>query len=678
MKIGALLMALSIGIVPGAARAGSQPVYAPADSWVRAVAAGEAAREDGARPSQIVLLNEQDRFLADGRDSFTQIVTVIQTPEGLSDSGSIQFGWDPDSETPVIHEVLIRRGGKTIDVLTQGQLFTILRRENNLQDDVLDGRLTAVLEPEGLQIGDVIDFAYTIKKRDPMLRGHVESITRGPLRSHASRLLLRALWPADHPMKWSETEGLDKPVINTGKDGTELVIDMRGVDPPSTPEGAPPRYRQVGQLTLTDFTKWDELTALFGPLYAQAATLATNSAVRDQAAQIGAQSVDPRARASAALRLVQEKVRYVFLAMNGGGYRPAPAEVTWQRRFGDCKGKTVLLLALLRELGVEAVPVLVSTDEGDGLDGRLPAAGWFDHAIVRASIDGRVYWLDGTRTGDTDIDALQMPPYGWALPLRAPSTGRQAAGLARLEQVPLAAPDAATSIALDTTHGLFVPARAAITIVMRGDLARGFKAHAESRPYLDLRADLRAQLHRQFGLCNMQKLDVGFNESSGEEEVFADGEISLEVSARDGGKGRTIRIGNSAIDRASLFERSDGPHDDAPFALPMPDFSTLTVTIALPAEGAGMSVAGEDFDRSLAGLSLHRTVKLQGWASGGRNTSQDDDGGDLGPSGARGEAGAGHSCAGQRDFAHAGHLSLDKRRLCRALRVAPEQPGRSV
>ena len=79
---------------------------------------------------------------------------------------------------------------------------------------------------------------------------------------------------------------------------------------------------------------------------------------------------------------MQEKVRYVFLAMNGGGYRPAPAEVTWQRRFGDCKGKTVLLLALLHELGIEAVPVLVSTDEGDGLDGRLPAAGWFDHAIV--------------------------------------------------------------------------------------------------------------------------------------------------------------------------------------------------------------------------------------------------------------------------------------------------------
>ncbi len=612
MKIGALLLAFSIGVVPAVARAASQPVYAPPDSWVRAVQAGEVAQEDSARPSQIILLNEQDRFQQDGRDSFTQIVTAIQTSEGLSTGASVQFGWDPDSETPVIHSVLIRRGGKTIDVLAQGQAFTILRRENNLQDDVLDGRLTAVLEPEGLRVGDVVDFAYTIRKRDPMLRGHAESITRGPLRSHASRLFLRALWPADHPMKWSETEGLDKPVVSASKDGTELVIDMRGVEQPAAPEGAPPRYRQAGQLTLTDFSKWDDLTGLFGPLYAQAATLAKDSAVRVEAARIGAQSADPRARASAALRLVQEQVRYVFLAMNGGGYRPAPAEVTWQRRFGDCKGKTVLLLALLRELGIEAVPVLVSTDEGDGLDARLPAAGWFDHAIVRASIDGRVYWLDGTRTGDTNIDALQVPPYDWVLPLRAPSAGGQTAGLARLEQVPLAAPDAVTSIALDTTHGLFAPARAAITIVMRGDLARGFKAHAESRPYSDLRAELKSQMHRQYGLCNMQKLDVGFNESSGEEEVFADGEINLEVGARDAERGRTIRIGNSAVDRAALFDRSDGPHDDAPFALPMPDFNTLTITITLPAEGAGMSVAGQDFDRSLAGLSLKRSVKLQG------------------------------------------------------------------
>ena len=44
------------------------------------------------------------------------------------------------------------------------------------------------------------------------------------------------------------------------------------------------------------------------------------------------------------------------------------AATTWSRRYGDCKGKTALLIALLRGLGIEAEAALVSTDFGDGLD----------------------------------------------------------------------------------------------------------------------------------------------------------------------------------------------------------------------------------------------------------------------------------------------------------------------
>src|SRR3546814_6282045 len=76
---------------------------------------------------------------------------------------------------------------------------------------------------------------------------------------------------------------------------------------------------------------------------------------------------------------------------------PATAEETWQRRYGDCKGKTALLLALLARLGIEAEAVLANNSGGDdGLDERLPNPGMFDHVLVRARIDGKTYWLDGT------------------------------------------------------------------------------------------------------------------------------------------------------------------------------------------------------------------------------------------------------------------------------------------
>src|SRR6202012_176033 len=92
--------------------------------------------------------------------------------------------------------------------------------------------------------------------------------------------------------------------------------------------------------------------------------------------------------------------------MDDGGYVPAAADQTWKRRYGDCKGKTALLLALLHGLGIEAEPVLVNSRMGDMLADSLPQLGAFDHVLVRAHINGHVYWLDGTHSGDRTLADL--------------------------------------------------------------------------------------------------------------------------------------------------------------------------------------------------------------------------------------------------------------------------------
>ena len=51
---------------------------------------------------------------------------------------------------------------------------------------------------------------------------------------------------------------------------------------------------------------------------------------------------------------------------------------------------------------------------------------WFDHILVRAVVDGRTYWLDGTRVEDRDLSTIRPPSFDWALPVRdrAPSSKR--------------------------------------------------------------------------------------------------------------------------------------------------------------------------------------------------------------------------------------------------------------
>ncbi len=89
----------------------------------------------------------------------------------------------------------------------------------------------------------------------------------------------------------------------------------------------------------------------------------------------------------ALLTWIRHQVRYVAVEVGVGGYRPsAPAEVI-ERRWGDCKDKSLLLIELLAARGIEARPALVRSDlERPG--GDFPSPGDFDHLIVAVSTDG--------------------------------------------------------------------------------------------------------------------------------------------------------------------------------------------------------------------------------------------------------------------------------------------------
>ena len=244
---------------------------------------------------------------------------------------------------------------------------------------------------------------------------------------------LRAQWPAGLAVQLRSSGGL--PVLHpVKKDGVASVdLSLDGVKPIPAPKGAPPRFQYGRLVEITDFASWSGVAGLMGPLFVKASTLPPQGVLQGEIARIKALSPDPKVRAEAALALVQDRVRYVLLAINDGGLIPADAETTWSRRFGDCKGKTTLLLALLHGLGIQADPVTVSSQIGDGMDQRLPLIELFDHVLVRAEIGGRTYWLDGTRSGDRHLDAIRVPPFRWALPLvaRHDETGRAGAAAVR-------------------------------------------------------------------------------------------------------------------------------------------------------------------------------------------------------------------------------------------------------
>jgi hypothetical protein len=54
------------------------------------------------------------------------------------------------------------------------------RREKNLENAMLDGKLTASLQPDDVRVGDVIEVAYTRTRRDPAIGGRAELVLGPP------------------------------------------------------------------------------------------------------------------------------------------------------------------------------------------------------------------------------------------------------------------------------------------------------------------------------------------------------------------------------------------------------------------------------------------------------------------------------------------------------------------
>ena len=601
VAIGLVVTASALALASGVARAEEKPLYQPIPAWVKPVAVPATPPAGSETAPVTLLLNDQQVALEPGTiTTYSHVAMRIGTPQGLT-AGNISLPWKPDTDTLIVHSLAIRRADKTIDVLAGGQTFTVVRRETNLENATLDGVLTANIQPEGLQVGDVLDFAISIVSRDPVMKRNVEYVGAAWNGVPITRAHLRVQWPPSMAVRFNAISGLPaiKPVKANGATTIDLALDT--VVPLVLPKGAPTRFQFGRMLELSTFATWGDVAALLAPLYAQTAVLPADGPLVAEVERIRTASADPKVRAEAALALVQDRIRYVALAMGTGGLVPADTKTTWSRRFGDCKGKTVLLIAMLRSLGITADAVAVSSSLGDGMDARLPRVSAFDHVLVRATIGGKTYWLDGTRTADVSLDRLTVPAFGWGLPLVAKD-----AALVRLMPAPLDQPQTDVAIRIDATGGLMTPAPIQIETVMRGDAATALGVAIAT-----LVGDARDRAMRQYWKGQYDFVDVAstatsFDPKTGERRLSMTGKARMDWTS---GWYETDGMG---IGYRADFARDLGPNDDAPFAVVYPYSSRTVETILLPPGFPDQKTEGKnDIARTVAGVEYHRRVMLK-------------------------------------------------------------------
>ncbi|MDO9335590.1 MAG: DUF3857 domain-containing protein [Caulobacter sp.] len=598
----------AFSLLASAAMAAPEPVLAPAAAWVKPLPPLRTDSPVTGAPYRQVRLDEQVHFGPEGDSVYVESIVRIQTAQGLSAMGTIALPWNPDSTTLTVHKLEIRRGAETIDVLAD-QAFTVLRRENRLEYAMLDGVLTATMQPEGLEVGDLVTLAFTLTRRDGVTGDFSENYLPAPAADQVDQIQMRVLWDArTKPIRYRLDQGMNPPRVGKTPAGeTELIFDLKSQKAYRPPAGAPPRYMRGRGVEFTQFRDWSEVSALMAPLYDTASTLKEGSRLKPEIDRIRAASSDPKVQAGMALALVQERTRYVFLGMDAGNLTPAQADVSWARRYGDCKGKTALLLAILRELGIKAEPAVVHSSLGDGLDQRLPMIGLFDHVIVRAEIGGRVYWLDGTRNGDRRLDDVAIPPFAWALPLRARGGALEAL---RVEPSPL--PTMALTLDIDASGGLYSKAPMKAEQRFRGDLAVTTRAASEASPPEELEKAFKKYWGDLFDFAEVETVASRHDEASGEYILTMAGKANLDWSeTNESSAPRHLAFGYRLGGASNWTREDDVDNKDAPFAVSHPVHVWYRETIRLPDGGKGFSSEGKDIDQAVAGYAFNRKAAIK-------------------------------------------------------------------
>ena len=101
-----------------------------------------------------------------------------------------------------------------------------------------------------------------------------------------------------------------------------------------------------------------------------------------------------RSKVEVIYRYLAQTTRYVSIQLGIGGWQPFPANEVCRTGFGDCKGLTNYLCAMMREVGLPANYVVIG-DHRRHLVTEFPS-NQFNHAVAQVPLPGDTLWLECT------------------------------------------------------------------------------------------------------------------------------------------------------------------------------------------------------------------------------------------------------------------------------------------
>jgi hypothetical protein len=392
---------------------------APTPGWLERTKVRNFDRKNGAPVT--TLLSERQIHAPSGT-VYSRNVNRLESMQAVQQLSRVEIPFDPLTRSLVIHSISIFRGG----VLTNHAELSrieLIRREQRLEAGIVNGELSALLLIKDVRIGDVLDVEFSFHDEGSLFAGEMSWI----------QTTAESFPIGDWLLRWLDVPGRELRISEPGGDLLREDIEVDGLlvrtwsaraVPALEPEpNLPADVFAYPMLQISPFTSWDGIASKLLSKWDFEA--ADRSALDQEVAAIRAAGAgDDEKLIEAAVASARDAVRYQNYSPGMLAIVPDNVSNIWERRFGDCKEKSLLLVWLLKECGIDAAPALVNSGIGAALPSLLPAPTLFDHVITLVRFGDKTLWIDPTdvyRGGKAS--AWTSLPFSWALPLESGSAG---------------------------------------------------------------------------------------------------------------------------------------------------------------------------------------------------------------------------------------------------------------
>ncbi|RZM85394.1 hypothetical protein C3B51_00195 [Pseudoalteromonas rubra] len=337
---------------------------------------------------------------------------VFTDAAGVQEGSTVRVRFNPAYQQLVFHNVTVWRDGKAVYQLA-AQDIKVINAEEDQKNNMYLGLFDALILLQDIRVGDELDYSYSLSGSNPVLGERFTYFDNLGWGVAVDLLSFKLTLPDDKQVAHKVFGNLNTQVQHQQSEGTQTyTVKVENSIAHTVENELPGWFSPFPYIQFTEFNSWLEVQSWASELF----KVKTEHSP-DLKAYINELKALPKQQAiEQAITFVQDEIRYLGLELGVNSHQPNMPHQVFEKRFGDCKDKTLLLNTLLRALDVDAQPALVSTDKRAYISEYLPTHSAFNHVISHFTLDGEAYWVDPTiNYQGSRLSSLHQPDYGSAL-----------------------------------------------------------------------------------------------------------------------------------------------------------------------------------------------------------------------------------------------------------------------